>query len=160
MKTIIIYYSYGGNTKSVAKLLQESTGYDAEEIFTVRPYSSYYNDVVEQGEREVKTEYMPPIIPLKADFSEYDTVILGTPVWWYSVAPAVRTFLTQYNLSGKTLYPFVTNGGWAGHALQDISALCKGATVKRGLDVLFEGDHRKVNKKRILNWAALINAES
>ncbi|MCD8373225.1 MAG: flavodoxin [Clostridia bacterium] len=155
MNTIIIFYSYGGNTKSVARLIQGNTGYDIAEIQTITPYSGTYNDIVEQGEREVNDGFMPPIKPLGVDLSEYDTIILGTPVWWYTVAPAVRTFLSQTDLTGKTIYPFITNGGWKGHTFQDISSLCTGASVKQGLDILFEGNHREVNKNKILKWATI-----
>ena len=93
MKSLIVYYSYGGNTRRIAKLIQESTGAALAEIHTVRPYTGSYMDVVEQGQREVDTRAMPEIEPLAADLAAYDRIILGSPVWWYTFAPAVRIFL-------------------------------------------------------------------
>lgn len=69
---------------------------------------------------------MPKIQPLNIDLTEYDTVILGAPVWWYAFAPAMKTFLHDTDLSGKTVYPFATNGGWLGHTFQDFVKECPG----------------------------------
>ncbi len=156
MKAIIVYYSYSGNTEGVAKLIRDSTGYDMAAIKTVKPYVGTYDDVVAQGKRQAEAGFLPPIMPLDADISAYDAIFLGAPVWWYTVAPAVKTFLTRTNLEGKTIYPFVTDGGARGHAIEDIVALCKGATVKQGLDILFEGNRCRAHKKRILTWANML----
>ena len=110
MKKVIIYYSYRGNTKSIAEMIQKSTGADIARIETVVPYDGDYNSVVNQGQDEVNSGYCPKIKPLNIDLSKYDEVILGTPVWWYTFAPAMHTFLKENDLSGKTVYPFATNG--------------------------------------------------
>lgn len=67
-----------------------------------------YNAVVAQGEEEIRRGFMPEIRPFGARTADYDTVILGTPVWWYTFAPAVKTFLAGNDLAGKTVYPFAT----------------------------------------------------
>ena len=109
MKKVIVYYSYRGNTKSIAEMIQKSTGADIARIETVVPYDGDYNSVVNQGQNEVNSGYCPGIKPLNIDLSKYDEVILGTPVWWYTFAPAMHTFLKENDLSGKTVYPFATN---------------------------------------------------
>ena len=68
--------------------------------------------------------YCPEIKPLNIDLGKYDEVILGTPVWWYTFAPAMHTFLKKNDLSGKTIYPFATNGGWIGHTFKDFANAC------------------------------------
>ena len=85
------------------------------EIETVTPYTGSYNAVVDQGQREVNSGFEPELKPISADLSQYDTIILGTPVWWYTFAPAMRTLLAHQDFSGKVIYPFATNGGWLGH---------------------------------------------
>lgn len=105
MKTLILFYSYGGNTRKIAEMIQQETGSDLEEIKTAFPYEGDYNSVVNQGQREVNSGFMPEILPLKADITTYDQIILGTPVWWYTFAPAMKTFLHENDLSGKTIYP-------------------------------------------------------
>jgi len=81
MKTLILYYSYGGNTRKIAQLLRQEIGGDLEEIETVKPYTGSYNDIVEQGAREIDSGFMPEIKPLRSDAASYDRIILGSPVW-------------------------------------------------------------------------------
>lgn len=77
MKKVIVYYSYRGNTKSIAEMIQKSTGADIARIETVVPYDGDYNSVVNQGQDEVNSGYCPEIKPLNIDLSKYDEVILG-----------------------------------------------------------------------------------
>lgn len=156
MKSIIIYYSFGGNTRAVAELIQKDTGADIIEIKTVNPYTGSYNDVVDQGQREVNAGFMPEIVKIDVDLAEYDTIILGTPVWWYTFAPAMKTFLNSAELSGKTVYPFATNGGWIGHTFKDFKDTCKGAEVKGGLNVRFNQEKMLTGESEIRKWIAEI----
>lgn len=79
-----------------------------------------------QGKREVEKGFMPQIKPLSVNLSDYDVIAIGTPTWWYTMAPAVLTFLITNDFSGKTVIPFMTNGGWPGHVIKDMQANCKG----------------------------------
>lgn len=152
MKTLILYYSYTGNTKSIADMIQSKIGGDTERIDTVIPYSGDYNSVVDQGHKEVNQGYMPEIKPLSVNLDDYDTIVLGMPVWWYTFAPAMKTFLTNNSLSGKTIYPFATNGGWIGHTFDDIKSLCTGANVKKGINIEFDTDRLRTSVSEIENW--------
>lgn len=153
MKSIVIYYSYGGNTRKIAKLIQETLGTDMEEIQTVQPYTGDYSDVVEQGQQEVNQGFMPEIKPLSVDLKEYDIVILGAPVWWYTFAPAMKTFLHSTDLTGKKVYPFATNGGWIGHTFKDFQNECIGSEVQSGLNVRFNGKKLLTAETDIRKWA-------
>ena len=104
MKALVLFYSYGGNTRRIAKLVQQETGADLCEIETVTPYTGSYNAVVDQGQREVNSGFEPELKPISADLSQYDTIILGTPVWWYTFAPAMRTLLAHQDFSGKVIW--------------------------------------------------------
>lgn len=152
MKTLILYYSYLGNTKRIAEMIQKEIGGDIARIETVIPYDSDYNKVVNQGQDEVNRGYMPEIKPVDVRFEDYERIILGTPVWWYTFAPAVKTFLENHDFSGKTVYPFVTNGGWIGHTLKDIAAVCKGAKVERGINIKFDEDKLRTPETEIRKW--------
>lgn len=93
-KAIVIYYSWSnGNTKRIAEQLAEGIGADIVWIDTVQPYKGSSDEVVSQGQREVNKGYKPPIKPMDADLSQYNVVAIGTPTWWYTMAPAVHTFL-------------------------------------------------------------------
>lgn len=120
MKPLIIYYSFSGNTEEISKKIKERTGGELLRIDTCTPYTGDYNAVVEQGKQEVEMKYMPPIKPFDTELDSYDTVVIGTPVWWYTMAPAVKTFLHENSLDGKKVYPFATNGGWIGTPLRTL----------------------------------------
>lgn len=153
MKALILYYSYGGNTREIAKRIQKEIDGDLAEIETVKPYEGSYSAVVDQGQREVNEGVMPEIKPLSVNFEDYDTIALGTPVWWYTFAPAIKTLLNVYPLTGKSVYPFVTNGGWIGHTFADIAEACPGAVVKKGLNIQFDGNTLKTPAKAVTSWA-------
>lgn len=127
MKTLVIYYSQArGNTRRIAEMIQKSVGADIAEIETVTPYTGSYEDIVNQGQEEVNAGFMPEIKPLSADLSNYDRIILGTPTWWYTMAPAVKTFLSSNDLFGKAVVIFQTHGGWPGHVLDDMKSMIHG----------------------------------
>ena len=106
-KLLIIYYSWSnGNTERIAKMLQSETDSDILKIDTVVPYSGSYDDVVNQGQNEVQRGYEPEIKLLDINIADYDVIAVGTPTWWYTMAPAVKTFLHQQDFTGKTSSTF------------------------------------------------------
>lgn len=153
MKSVVIYYSYGGNTRCVAEKISKAIGADIAEIKTVHSYKGSYEQVVDQGQKEVNSGFMPEIKPMNLDLMQYDTVVLGTPVWWYTFAPAMKTFLHQTNLAGKTVFSFATNGGWIGHTFKDFVKACPDSNVKHGLNIRFEEDQQITSDTDILAWA-------
>lgn len=77
----------------------------------VTPYKVSYDDMVRQGQEEVERGYKPALNPLGVDVNDYDRIIVGSPTWWYKMAPAVLTFLSENDFTGKTVVPFMTNAG-------------------------------------------------
>lgn len=157
MKPLVIYYSYRGNTKSIVDMIQKKIDADVLRIETVVPYGSNYNQVVNQGQDEVNHGYCPKLKPVDINLAQYDTIILGTPVWWYTFAPAMHTFLKSQNWKGKTVYPFATNGGWIGHTFEDFQRACQGADVKKGMNIRFDETTLRTSKKDIEKWIDIIH---
>lgn len=157
MKAIVIYYSLGGNTETIAKDIQKATNSDIERVETRVPYKGSYDDIVQQGQEEIENGFCPEINPLKANLSEYDTIILGTPVWWYSFAPAMHSFLKEQDLSGKNIYLFATNGGWLGHTRKDFHKLLKDSFIKGEISIRFDGNTLKTSRDDIQNWISGIH---
>ena len=156
MNSIVIYYSYGGNTRRAAEKIAEVTGAELVEIETVIPYTGSYDHVVDQGQKEVNKGFQPKLKPIDIDLSKYDTVILGTPVWWYTFAPAMNSFLHSTDLSGKSVYPFATNGGWIGHTFKDFENVCPDAKMHTGLNIRFNEDKQLTSDEDVLKWAKQI----
>lgn len=133
-KSIVFYFSESGNTRTVAGLIQARTGSDIQEITTRTPYVKSYDALVEQAKKEIRAGHKPPLKPLDRDAGGYEVIYLGTPNWWSTIAPPIATFISENNLDGKTIAPFITHGGGGkGHADKDLKALCPGASV---LDML------------------------
>lgn len=152
MKILTLYYSFGGNTERIAKRINRILGGDISQIMLEKPYEGSYDEIVDEGKREVESGFMPKIKPLTHDPKDYDVIILGTPVWWYTFAPAMKTALEKYNYSDKIIYPFATNGGWIGHTFKDIKNALPNATLEKGLDILFNEDNLRTDTKKIDEW--------
>ena len=140
-KVLIAYYSWSnGNTKRIAEMLRKGIGGDLIRIDTLTPYEGSYDDVVKQGQEEVRKKYEPALQPIDIHPADYDAIAVGTPTWWYTMAPAVRTFLHKESFSGKTVIPFTTNGGWPGHVIKDMKAACNGADITCEMQVQFDSE--------------------
>lgn len=155
-KMLVVYYSWSnGNTKRIAQKLADETGADIARIETTEPYRGSHEEVVEQGQREVEAGFMPQINPLSVNIADYDVFAIGTPTWWYTMAPAVLTFLTTNDFAGKTVIPFMTNGGWPGHVIKDMKEKCKGANFMHEMQIRFDSmgkDHLETPESVIDQW--------
>lgn len=152
MNALILYYSYSGNTRKIAKAIQKLTSADIAEIKTIAPYPTNYDACVKQAEQEAKNGFEPNLQALSVRLEDYDTIYLGTPIWWYTFAPPLRTFINNSDWKGKTVYPFATHGGGIGSTFKDFMASCKGATIKNGLDVYFSGTSHRKTENEIKAW--------
>ncbi|MEA5015985.1 MAG: flavodoxin [Candidatus Limiplasma sp.] len=156
MKALVLYYSYSGNTGEVAQRIRKALDCDIAEIVPVEPYPEDFNAVVEQGKREIQSGYEPEIQPLRHDPAQYDTIILGSPVWWYTFVPPVQTVLSAVDWEGKAVYPFATHAGWLGKTLENIGKACGGAAPKPGLDVRFDADRPLTPWTAVDQWTGRI----
>lgn len=110
-KMLIVYYSVSnGNAKGIAQQLQKATDADMISIETIEPYTGTYNEIVEQGQREVNQGYTPKLQSAQKNPEDYDVIVIGTPTWWYTMAPAVLSFLKIHDWNGKMVIPFQTHG--------------------------------------------------
>lgn len=140
MNTLIAYFSYTGHTKGIARQLQELTGGTLFEIKPATPYSDDYDTTERQGRKETKDGYRPELAEMPAELASYDTILLGTPNWFNTVAPPVASFLADSDLSGKKIALFCTNGGGGlGHTVADIRAICKDAEILDSINIYEDG---------------------
>ena len=148
MKTLIVYYSYTNNTEKVAKKIAELKKYDILKLEPLVDYSTDYQKVVDEEEAKMDSEEIVELKPINVDLNQYDRIILGTPVWWYTMAPVVRSFLSSNNLNGKKVIAFITNGGWLGHTVNDIKKYCE---VGSYINLKFNGDKIQ-DEKSLSDW--------
>lgn len=122
---LIIYYSRTGNTEHIAKLIHKEVGGTLHRIRPETPYPNAYNATVEQAKQEIKSGIKPPLRNALDNVREFDLVFIGSPNWWSTIAPPVRTFLAAHDFSDKTLAPFCTHGGGGlGRISSNIAELC------------------------------------
>lgn len=158
MPKLIVYFSYTGNTRMIANKIRDKLNCDILEIKTVIPYSSDYETVVNDEQNSESSTKLPDILDIELDLNKYDEIILGTPVWWYRAAPAIRTFLTKNNLSNKVIKPFATNAGWLGRTFKEITNLCPNSQVEPGMNIVFESysNNLVTSEQEIDSWLATL----
>ncbi|MFD1671628.1 flavodoxin [Agrilactobacillus yilanensis] len=107
-KTLILYYSNSGTTRTAAKEIQKQTGADLIEMKISSNYPSDYNKLIKVAKREIDNNARPKITN-KIDVSKYDTIFIGFPTWYHRPPMFINTFFEIYNLKGKTIVPFTTS---------------------------------------------------
>ena len=109
-KVLVVYFSHGGNTQKLAKEISDQVGGDFRRIEPVNAYPEG-DELYDYTEQEQADDARPEIQDLNIDMSKYDTVFIGYPIWWYTYPQVILTFFDNYDLTGKTIVPFVTHGG-------------------------------------------------
>jgi flavodoxin len=135
-KILVAYFSWSGNTRILAEEITRQTGGDLFEIIPAEPYPNDFNKTAERWHKERDDDARPAITTIVENMDSYQTIFLGYPIWSSDVPAVVRTFLEQYDLSGKTVIPFCTHGGSAfGRSLDRLRRLCSGAKIIKGFEV-------------------------
>jgi Flavodoxins len=156
---LIVYYSHSGNTRIIAECIREKTQGDLFEVEPVSPYPTSYNAVVEQAKKEIQAGFRPHLKGTPEGIESYDTVFVGSPIWWHTMAPPVATLLAGCDWAGKTVIPFCTHGGGGeGRMERDIAELCSGADCKTGLVVSGNGGGRLA--RQVTEWLRAIGMDS
>jgi sulfatase modifying factor 1 len=139
-KILIVYFSWSGNTRGIARQIQKMTGADIFEIELVTPYSSDYNTVLDQAQRDQHKQARPELANHVKEMGQYDTIMLGYPNWWASIPTPIASFLEEYDFAGKTILPFCSHGGGRfGQSLTTIAKLVPDSTLGEGLSVHYSG---------------------
>lgn len=139
-KILIAYFSWGGNTRGIAEEIQSQTGADLFEIELVNPYSSDYNTVLDEAQRDQNEQARPELATHVKNMEDYDTILLGYPNWWASIPMPIASFLEEYDFSGKTIIPFCSHGGGRfGQSLTAIAKLAPDAAMGEALSIHYSG---------------------
>ena len=137
---LVVYFSRTGNTRKIANLIHQEVGGTIHEIRPKVPYPNSYDAVVDQAQKEIQAGYKPALQSTLDHIESYDTIFVGSPNWWSTIAPPVATFLSEYDLSGKTIVPFCTHGGGGlGRIGQDIAKLCPQSTILSSFEIYGSG---------------------
>src|SRR6187402_928004 len=135
-KVLIVYLSRTNNTKAIAEIIYKNIGGTLVALELEKPYPENYSATVQQVVRENETGYLPPLKTKIDSIENYDFVFVGFPTWDMKMPPPMKSFLKQYNLTGKTVIPFNTNAGYgAGSSFQTVKELCPNSNVLEGFEI-------------------------
>ena len=138
---LLVYFSYTGNTRVIAEYISKKLDCDVLELYPKEEYSKNYQEVVDEYQNNENGSRTCELLPYSVDLNKYDTIIVGSPVWWYTITPVIRTFLKNSSLAGKTIIPFATNAGWVGKSFKEIKDLCPDSNVKNEMNIVFTENH-------------------
>lgn len=151
-KNLIVYYSYSGNTRKAAEKIKAITG---GELFEIKPkieYPADYNTVVNQVKTEKLQNYTPELLS-SGSVENFNIIYIGTPVWWYTMAPPVKSFLNSHNFEDKIIIPFCTHGGGgASNTYSDMKKILQNADVKDG----YTSYEDSANVNEINKWISIL----
>lgn len=139
-KTLVLYYSWSGNTKGIATQINQKVGGDIVGLELVNPYSSNYNTCIDEAKRDQEQNARPKLKTSLPNLAQYDVIYLGYPNWWGTIPMHFYTLFEQNDFSGKTIAPFCSHGGGGlGRSVADIKKLNPNAIVTEGLSVSSAG---------------------
>jgi len=126
-KVLVVYYSLTGHTKDIAEQIAAKTGADIFEIKTVETYSS--PSVYMKSKKELTSKNYPELQGNLPNVADYDTIFVGGPVWWYTMAPALYSYLKVTDFGGAHVVPFTTQGSNFGSFYKDFADMAKNAQI-------------------------------
>ena len=112
-KILVCYFSASGITRGVAQKISEVVNGDLFEIKPKVPYTDKDLDWMDKQSRssiEMNENVKPEVLDRVSNLSDYDTILLGFPIWWYKEPTIIDTFLDENDLTTKSIYVFVTSG--------------------------------------------------
>ena len=154
-KTLIAYLTRSGNTRVIAETLHRALNADLFEIGPARPYPEDYEQHVAQATRERDSGFEPPLAAKVENIAGYDEIFLGFPIWGETAPPPIRSFLTIHDLTGKTLRPFITHGGYGvGDSPSVLTSHAKGAQIEAPF--VMQADQERQTLNEINGWLGRI----
>ena len=150
-KTLVAYFSASGTTRKIAEMIAEVGDFSLYEITPKELYTSddlnWMNKKSRSSVEMSNKKIRPEITDTDAHIKEYDTIILGFPIWWYVAPTIVNTFLENYDFSGKKIVLFATSGGSGfGITVKELKPSAPGAEIVEGKLL------NRANKQEIEKW--------
>ncbi|WP_421801357.1 flavodoxin family protein [Flagellimonas sp.] len=162
-RILIVYLSRTHNTKTVAEMIHSKMGGDLVALELVEPYPENYRAIVDQVAEENRSGYLPPL-KNELDIDAFDLVFIGFPTWGMQLPPPMKSFLHTFDLSGKTVVPFNTNGGYGlGSTVRTVHELCpdsnilevfsvKGGSERDGVYLDIKGERKADVERQLVTW--------
>ena len=154
LKTLVIYYSFEGNTRFIAETITNSIHADILELKPKQEIKSKGFMKYVWGGRQVVRQKEPELLPFDIQPEDYDLIFIGTPVWAWTFTPSLRTLLTTVKLKNKKIALFCCHGGQVGKTFDKMKVFLIGNTILGETD--FEEplkNDKEYNSNRAREWA-------
>jgi flavodoxin len=120
MKSLVIYYSFEGNTRFIAEAVAREIKSDVLELKVKNDIKTKSFLKFLWGGKQVLQKKTPELLPLDKNPEDYEIIFIGTPVWAFTFAPALRTFLKDVKLKNKKIALFCTHEGSAAKTFDEM----------------------------------------
>ena len=147
-KKLVAFFSASGQTKKAAEEISNLLNCD---IYEIKPKEIYVGKDLNWNKKDCRSsiecknrEIRPELSDKDAIIRNYDTILIGFPVWWFLAPNIILTFLESYDFTGKKIVVWGTS--WSsgmGKIMEEIKGIVKGANVIEG--IIFDKNHRKTN---------------
>jgi len=135
-RSLVVYYSQTGATRQVAELLAAKTGADLDSVVAEVPYGGTFDETIARCLKEQQEGTQTAVKALSHDVANYDTLYVGYPVWFGTMAPPMASFVKSQTLDGKVIIPFCTFGsGGLETSANDLKAAQPNATYLEGYGI-------------------------
>jgi flavodoxin len=146
-RTAVIYFSRSGVTRSLVEKFPLEEGDRTIELIPSDPYPKSYFKTLARAKVEIEGNADVGLENGKQDLGLYDRILIGFPIWFWTCPKIIKSFLTENDLRGMTIYPFCTSGGIdITEAVDEIKRNADGATVKKGMRF------RKYSEEALKKW--------
>ena len=152
MKSLVVYYTRTGKTRFVAETVAAELGADLEEIVDLKKREGKLGWII--GGKDASQKKLTKIAPLKRSPADYDLVVIGTPIWAWAPTPAVRTYITQNDFSGKRVALFYTFESDMKQAAERTKMLLTKANIVGELPLADPAGKKEAAEKKIAEWCA------
>ncbi len=158
-KILVAYFSYSGNTQTVARSIHDELDSDIFRIVVSDPYTD--ETLYDRAQEEVNSKSFPELSAhIDEDvISTYNTIIIGFPIWWYDLPRPVATFVSEYDFTNKDVIPFFTHNGSSSGAssLSTLNSLLPNANFRRNDALSLRGNNVSGSSSQIKDWVKSLN---
>lgn len=152
-RTVVACFSRSGNTRVVAELIHRSMPSDLFQVAPAIDYPADYLETVAKARQERDDGVEPALRTRIVDIDRYDTVYLGFPIWGETAPPIIRSLLAQHDMSGKTIVPFITHGGYGvGSSLRVLARHAPNARILEAF--VMQADQERRTMESVNAWLA------
>lgn len=153
--TLIVFYSLFRNTENLALEIAIQTDGALRELIPDKNYSFDYNTAAKEVRNQIFRGFCPELISGNESIEDYQTIFIGSPNWFKTLAPPVLSFIRTHNFTGKTVIPFCTHGGGGfGQIENDINRECSKSIILPGMAI-----NGIIAPEEVTNWLKIIGCK-